>query len=111
MLRTHQKQMNYKLELERLKGTLEGQAHRLPAISKKQLEDRIKKLEQAIKNNLDDIKDDKKNIFSNIIYKMFNIKTKNGLRIQPSYEQLMDAIVEGDTIKPKNLLLYLMLIG
>ena len=30
------------------------------------------------------------------IYKMFNVKTKNGLRVRPSYEQLMNAIVEGD---------------
>ena len=51
----HQKQMNYFLELERLKGVLEGQAHRLPAISKKQIEDRKAKLEKAIKKDLDDI--------------------------------------------------------
>lgn len=52
----HQKQMNYFLELERLKGVLEGQAHRLPAISKKQLEDRKAKLKNALRYNLDDIK-------------------------------------------------------
>jgi len=51
----HQKQMNYFLELERLKGVLEGQAHRLPAISRNQLNDRVAKLKNAIKN-LDDIK-------------------------------------------------------
>jgi len=44
------------LELERLKGVLEGQAHRLPAISKKQLEDRKAKLTNALKKDLDDIK-------------------------------------------------------
>ena len=55
MLRTHQKQMNYTLELERLKGILEGRAHRLPAISRKYLEERTEKLIHAIKNNLDDI--------------------------------------------------------
>ncbi len=52
----HQKQMNYFLELERLKGVLEGQAHRLPAISRNQLEDRKAKLIHAIKKKLDDIK-------------------------------------------------------
>jgi hypothetical protein len=52
----HQKQMNYKLELERLKGELEGQAHRLPAISRQYLHERAEKLKNAIKNNLDDIK-------------------------------------------------------
>lgn len=35
------------------------------------------------------------------MYKMQKIKTKNGLRVRPSYEQLMDAIVEGDIIRPK----------
>ena len=45
----HQKQMNYRLELERLKGTLEGQAHRLPAISREQLQNRVDKLRNAIK--------------------------------------------------------------
>lgn len=54
-IRKHQKQMNYVLELERLKGVLEGQAHRLPAISKKQIDDRVAKLRNAIKKNLDDI--------------------------------------------------------
>ncbi len=48
-IRKHQKQMNYFLELERLKGVLEGQAHRLPAISRNQLEDRKAKLIHAIK--------------------------------------------------------------
>ena len=55
MLRKHQKQMNYKLELERLKGTLEGQGHRLPAISKDALDKRMEKLRYAIKHNLHDI--------------------------------------------------------
>ena len=52
----HQKQMNYKLELERLKGELEGQSHRLPAISRKYVQERVEKLKNAIKNNLDDVK-------------------------------------------------------
>ena len=56
MLLKHQKQMNYKLELERLKGELEGQAHRLPAISRKYIEERVDKLKNAIKRDLDDIK-------------------------------------------------------
>jgi len=55
-LRTHQKQMNYVMEYERLKGVLEGQAHRLPPISKEQLEDRMAKLKKAIKKKLDDVK-------------------------------------------------------
>lgn len=48
--------MNYRLELERLKGVLEGQAYRLPAISKKQLDDGVDKQKDAIKHTLDDIK-------------------------------------------------------
>ena len=32
---------------------------------------------------------------------MQNVKTKNGLRVRPSYERLMDAVIEDDIIKPK----------
>ena len=32
---------------------------------------------------------------------MFNVKTKNGSRVRPSYEQLMNTLIEGDIIHPK----------
>ena len=32
---------------------------------------------------------------------MLNTKTKSGLRVRPSYEQLMNTILDGDIIKPK----------
>jgi len=32
---------------------------------------------------------------------MYSVKTKNGLRVRPSYDQLMNAIIEDDIIRPK----------
>jgi hypothetical protein len=48
-----QKTINYRLELDRIRGELEN--NRLPLRTKQQLEDRKEKLLKAIKYNLDDL--------------------------------------------------------
>ena len=47
--------LNYQMEIDRLQGELEGKENRLAPATFNVLEDRVKKLKYAIKNNLDDI--------------------------------------------------------
>ena len=52
--RQKQREMNYRLEYDRISGELEN--NRLPHTTKKELEDRKQKLLNAIKYHLDDLK-------------------------------------------------------